>query len=70
MLERLPITLAQVKEGNTSENLLNDIINYIFFESTIKITKKLYNNIMKSIHNYSIWILYFWIQKKKNFCSA
>ena len=70
MLERLPITLAQVKEGNTSENLLNDIINYIFFESTIKITKKLYNNIMKSIHNYSIWILYLWIQKKKNFCSA
>ena len=70
MLERLPITLAQVKEGNTSENLLNDIINYIFFESTIKITKKLYNNIMKSINNYSIWILYLWIQKKKNFCSA
>ena len=58
MLERLPITLAQVKEGNTSGNFLIDIINYIFFESTIKITKKLYNNIMKSIHNYSIWILY------------
>ena len=58
MLERLPIALAQVKEGNTSENFLIDIINYIFFESTIKITKKLYDNIMKSIHNYSIWILY------------
>ena len=25
MLERLPITLAQVKTGNTSENLLNEI---------------------------------------------
>ena len=25
MLQRLPITLAQVNEGNTSENLLNKI---------------------------------------------
>ena len=25
MLQRLPITLAQVKAGNTSENLLNEI---------------------------------------------
>ena len=25
MLQRLPITLAQVKAGNTSENLLNKI---------------------------------------------
>ena len=26
MFQRLPIALAQVKAGNTSENLLNDII--------------------------------------------
>ena len=25
MLQRLPITLAKVKAGNTSENLLNEI---------------------------------------------
>ena len=25
MLQRLPITLAQIKAGNTSENLLNKI---------------------------------------------
>ena len=29
MLQRLPIALAQVKEGNTSENLLNEISQII-----------------------------------------
>ena len=34
MLQRLPIALAQVKAGNTSENLLNEIkTNYMFFTS-------------------------------------
>ena len=28
MLQRLPVTLAQVKAGNPSENLLNEIINH------------------------------------------
>ena len=36
MLQRLPIALAQVKPGNTSENLLNEI-------------RKVYSNIMNSI---------------------
>ena len=27
MLQRLPVTLAQVKSGNTSENVLNEIRN-------------------------------------------
>ena len=31
MLQRLPIALAQVKEGNTSENLLNEIRQLIHF---------------------------------------
>ena len=32
MLQRLPIVLAQVKAGNTSENLLKwNQTNYIFF---------------------------------------
>ena len=31
MLQRLPITLALVKTGNTSENLLNEIRQIIYF---------------------------------------
>ena len=50
MLQRLPIALAQVKGGNTSENLLNEIKQIIYFlYRTKKITEKVYNNIMNSI---------------------
>ena len=31
MLQRLPIALVQVKESNTSENLLNEIRQLIYF---------------------------------------
>ena len=31
MLQRLPIKAAQVKAGNTSENLLNEIRQIIYF---------------------------------------
>ena len=31
MLQRLPIALAPLKVGNTSENLLNEIYQIIFF---------------------------------------
>ena len=31
MLQRLPIPLAQVKTGNTCENLLNEIRKVIYF---------------------------------------
>ena len=50
LLERLPIALAQVKAGNNSENLLNKIrqIIYSLYQSK-EITKKVYNNIIKSI---------------------
>ena len=50
MLLRLPITLAQVKAGNNSEGLLNEIrqIVYSLYQSN-EITKKVYNNIIKSI---------------------
>ena len=50
MFQRLPISLAQVKAGNTSENLLNEIrqiICYLYQEK--EITKKVYNNIMNSV---------------------
>ena len=41
MLQRLPIALAQVKAGNTSENLLNEIRQIIYsLYRTKEITKK------------------------------
>ena len=50
MAQRLPIALAQVKAGNNSENLLNEIrqIVYSLYQSK-EITKKVYNNIIKTI---------------------
>ena len=50
MLQRLPIALAQVKAGNNSESLLNEIrqIVYSLYQSK-EITKKVYNNIIKSM---------------------
>ena len=50
MLQRLPIALALVKAGNTSENLLTEIrqITYSLYRAK-KITKKVYNNIINSI---------------------
>ena len=50
MLQRLPIALAQVKGGNTSKNLLNEISQIIYSLYQAKeFTKKVYNNIMNSI---------------------
>ena len=50
MVQRLPIALAQVKAGNTSENLLNKIRQIIHFLYQAKeITEKVYNNIMNSM---------------------
>ena len=50
MLQRLAIALAQVKAGNNSESLLNEIrqIVYSLYQSK-QITKNVYNNIIKSI---------------------
>ena len=49
MLRRLPIALAQIKAGNNSQSLLNEIrqIVYSLYQSK-EITKKVYNNIIKS----------------------
>ena len=50
ILQRLPIALAQVKPGNTSENLINEIRQIIYSLYLAKeITEKVYNNIMNSI---------------------
>ena len=50
MLQRLPIGLAEIKGGNNSESLLNEIrqIVYSLYRSK-EIIKKVYNNIIKSI---------------------
>ena len=50
MLKRLPMALAQIKAGNNSESLLNEIrpIVYSLYRSK-EVTKKVYNNIIKSI---------------------
>ena len=50
MLQRLPIALAQVKAGNNSESLLNEIrqIVYSLYQSK-PVTKKIYHHIIKPI---------------------
>ena len=50
LIQRLPIALAQVKARNNSENLLNEIRQIVhFLYQSKEITKKVYNNIIKSI---------------------
>ena len=48
MLSRLPITLAQLKAGNNSEKLKNEIrqLLYSLYRSK-KMTKKVHNNLIK-----------------------
>ena len=50
ILTRLPIALVQVKAGNNSESLLNEVrqIVYSLYRSK-EIAKKVYNNIINSI---------------------
>ena len=50
MILGLPIPLAQVKAGNNSKNLVNEIrqIIHSLYQSK-EITKKVYNNLMKSL---------------------
>ena len=51
MLQILPIALAQIKAGNNSESLLNEIIQIVYsLYQSKEITKKVYNNIIKSIN--------------------
>ena len=50
MLQRLPIALAQIKAGNKLASLLNEIRQIVYSLNQSKdITKKVYNNIIKSI---------------------
>ena len=50
MLQRLPIALAQIKAGNNSKKLSNEIRQIVYSLYQLKeITKKVYNNMIKSI---------------------
>ena len=50
ILQRLPTALAQVKARNNSEKLLNEIRQIVYsLHQSKEITKKLHNNIIKSI---------------------
>ena len=50
MLNRLPILLAQIQEGNNSKSLKNELrqILYSLYRSKV-LTKTVYNNLIKSI---------------------
>ena len=50
IFKRLPIALAQIKAGNNSESLLNEIRQIVYsLHRSKEITKMLYNNIINSI---------------------
>ena len=50
MLSRLPITLAQLKAGNTSEKLKNEIRQLLYsLNSSKKLTKQLYKSLIDII---------------------
>ena len=50
LLTRIPILLAQIKAGNNSYKLKNETrqILYLLYQHN-KISKKLYNNLIKSV---------------------
>ena len=48
MLNRLPILLAQMQEGNNSKSLKNEVRQIYSLKVS---TKTVYNNLFKSIHS-------------------
>ena len=58
MLQRLPISLAQVKAGNNSLSLLNEIRQIVYsLHQSKQITRK-YTITYLNPSNYKQWILY------------
>ena len=50
MLSRLPVSLAQLKAGNNSENLKNEIRQHLYALYRSKnMSKQVYNNLIKHI---------------------
>ena len=63
MLQRLPKAQAQVKVGDISENLRNEIRQIIYYlYRTKKITEKVYNNMIIVIKQNVHYIYEFWEQ--------
>ena len=63
MLQRLPKAQAQVKVGDISENLRNEIRQIIYYlYRTKKITEKVYNNMIIVIKQNVYYIYEFWEQ--------
>ena len=59
MIKRLTLAFAQAKASNNSESLLNEIRQIVYFLYQSKeITKKVYNNIIKSVKYDTKWILF------------
>ena len=58
MLNRLPILLTQIKAGNNSKSLKNEVrqILYLLYRSRV-LTKTVYNNLIKSIQHLYKWKL-------------
>ena len=60
MLSRLPISLAQLKAGNNSEKLKNNIrqLRYSLYRSK-KLSKTIYNGLINTIQKWkqSLWTL-------------
>ena len=49
-LSRLSITLVQLKAGNSSENLINELRQLLYFlHRSNKLTKKIYNHLISTI---------------------
>ena len=56
MLKRIPIALAQIKAGNNSKSLLNEIRQIVYsLHRSKEITRKVYNYINKSINVLWTW---------------
>ena len=54
MLSRLPITLAQLKAGNNSEKLKNEIIQLLYsLYRSKKLTKQLYKSLVEIIQKWT-----------------
>ena len=49
MLQRLPISLGQVKAGNNSENPLNEIRKIVCLYWSKEVTKEVCNNVITSL---------------------
>ena len=65
MIQRIPIALAQVKAGNTSDNLQNKIRQIIYALYWAKKLMKKYITMSWIQSSYKIeWILYLWILKR------